>query len=162
MIFSRCTLPLVVAVCSLLVVPAWAGEGFSLNPFAKKKTTTAKFDDDGPGATTIPAAGGGAAPKTTEKLPKKTSNQPSTWQKFNAGTQTFFAKSKGVLMPWSKSKPAKPPAKLTGTTKVYDGSASAKKPAAKKSMFESIFGGGETKEEPSTVEDFIGQPRPPF
>ena len=80
----------------------------------------------------------------------------------NSGTQTFFAKSKNVLMPWSKSKPPKPPAQITGTTKVYPGSYSSKKPAAKKSIFGSMFGTGEEKEEPSTVEDFIGQPRPPF
>ena len=156
----RFTLPLVLAACCLLATSAAAAEGgFSLNPFASKKKPPAKaMSDEGPDGTTIPAAGGTSS---ESKPKKKTSAKPSSWQKFNAGTQNFFAKSKDVLMPWSKSKPAKPAAQTTGTTKTYSGSSLSQKPAKKSTMFGNMFG-GDDQDEPNTVEDFIGQPRPPF
>ena len=88
---SRFTWSFVFVACSLLALPAWGGEGFSLpnlNPFAAKKKTKSTFGDDSPGATTIPSAGG-VSPTNTGV--KKTPAKPSSWQKLNSGTQTFFA-----------------------------------------------------------------------
>ena len=166
---SRLVFIISLAVGCLLVLSATASEGYNLpnlNPFSgKKKSASGSIGDTGTGATTIPSADGSLEadpPKTskTAKPAKAAPAKPSTWQKLNSGTQAFFAKSSSVLMPWGKKKtPATP---VTGTRKVYSGSSIAPKPAEKKSLYSSLFGAGEKKKEPETVNEFIGQPRVPF
>jgi hypothetical protein len=149
----------------LFAAPGAASEGFKLpNPFSSKKKSASNLGDEGKGATTIPTAGGSLDTETpkskTAKPPKAAPAKPSTWQKLNSGTQSFFAKSSSALNPWAKKKTPPPPA--TGTRKVYSGSSIAPKPAEKKSLYSSLFGTNEKKKEPETVNEFIGQPRVPF
>jgi hypothetical protein len=91
---------------------------------------------------------------------KRRSAEPSTWDRFSNGTKTFFTKTKGVLMPWTKHSDVPSPSP-TGTRRVYPASSGGKS-APKKSFFSSWFDDEDEVKPPTTVNEFLAQPRVPF
>lgn len=93
------------------------------------------------------------------------SNEPSSWDKFNAGTKRFFAKTKDTLMPWtanqSQTAPPRPP---TGTNRVRVASRTDRAAEEEKPSFFSPF---LPKKEPEprpirSTTDFLKMPRPTY
>ncbi len=92
---------LVLAAASTVDVrPARADDGWGwskLNPFAKKEPKTdakrvrASYNDRVADA------------RTRTELIRK-GEEPSTWEKMNQGTKSFFGKTKSVLMPWTNTR----------------------------------------------------------
>ena len=74
---------------------------------------------------------------------------PSTMQKINSGTKSFFSKTKDVLMPWNTS------SKKTSSSR-------SSKPKKKSILTSWIPTKKPPKKERMTVSDFIGQDRPDF
>ena len=84
---------------------------------------------------------------------------PSTLGRLNSNTKRFFAKTKQVLTPWSDKKPKQAkPKSVTGNFMPF--SRKAKSTSTRPSLFSSWFAKEQTKPKPSTVSEFLGQPKP--
>ena len=92
----------------------------------------------------------------------RASDEPSTWEKFNSGTKTFFTKTKQTLMPWtsddetSSARKKTPPARSTART------SSRKAKTEKKPFFSSWLETREEEKPIKTVNDYLAQPRVPY
>ena len=84
--------------------------------------------------------------------------EPSTWDKLNSGTKSFFSKTADFLTPWDND-PEPPPRSrgVTGSRKVVS-SKSNHKPQEKSSF--SWLSGEEEEPEIKSANDFLKLPRP--
>ena len=103
---------------------------------------------------------------TTERaMPRERMHQPeepSTWSKVTGGTKDLFSKTKQTLMPWTQNDeeatvrrpvpPRRTAPKASNRTKAHPAS------NEKKSFF-SWFSSKEEEKQPTTVNDFLAQPR---
>ena len=145
---ARVTLPLLCMLLSMTLQAVLAEDIFAfpnLNPFASKS----------------PADSARASSYATRSsnMARRRSAEPTTWDRFSNGTKTFFTKTKGVLMPWSKH--SETPPSPTGTRRVYPASG-GNRSAPKKSFFSSWFDDEDEVKPPTTVNEFLAQPRVPF
>ena len=153
----------VVGLSLPLVVRGDEGGGWkmpNLNPFSRKGAppTSARITDDTswkmpnllPTTTTKTTA-----PKSYSNKPK--AQAPSTWQKMTTGTKTVFAKTADALNPFDDANDNKP-VRVTGSKNAFR-QASAKKKAESSSWLPSLWKPQEEKR-PTSVNDFLSQPRP--
>lgn len=138
---------LVVFLASL-PLSAVAGEGGwglpNLNPFASKAKppTSARVSDD------------------SWQMPSlRRSSGPSTWQKMNNGTKSFFSKTASALNPWD-SPPETKPVSPSGRNSAFSRTTSTKTQPESSGSWFSWWGGAEEPQRPKTVNDFLMQERP--
>ena len=131
----------------------------NLNPFSQKTKTT---------TTTRPAKpplSGWHMPKLwpSTSSGQAKSNQPSTFQKATTGTKNFFSKTADALNPWDNNQPAAPPPKSSGSNSAFSQATAKKKDTQNTSLLPSWpWSGKEEEKKPSSVNDFLSQPRPGF
>jgi hypothetical protein len=85
------------------------------------------------------------------------SKKPSTWDKVNSGTKSFFSKTKSVLMPWSHDSDSPSRTKNVGDSR-RNAYAPAKPKQTEKSSFSSWFGPDKEEEKVESVNDFLKLP----
>ena len=87
---------------------------------------------------------------------------PSTWQRFNSGTRTFFTKTRTAIMPWTvddKDLMEIPP---TGVNRRV-ASRTSRGGRNKENLMSTIFGPKDEEKEIESVNDYLDLPRPmPF
>jgi hypothetical protein len=98
---------------------------------------------------------------STTTMPRAKPAGPSTLQKMNATTKSFFSKTADALNPWDDGPEPEP--KLTGSRGFRRASGANEEPTSSFLPSWSWLGGGEEEEKkPKTVNDFLMQPRPDY
>jgi hypothetical protein len=151
---------------ALLLAPALVGAeegGWSmpnLNPFAKKsnKRISASVSDAPTSGLKWPKLWPSSTAKASRSRGKP---QPSTWQKMTAGTKSAVTKTADVLNPFDDANDNKKTS-ITGSNTVFS-QASKNKSSKSKSFLPSWPSwGAEEKNEPRTVNEFLGGEKPGF
>jgi hypothetical protein len=152
--------------------------GFSLNPFNRSGTDESEEAPQATGAISDEPTSSFSLPTLPKpslpKLPKLRfptwggtaqgePSRPSTWDKFNRGAKSFFAKTKKTLMPWTVDEWEDRPARSAARSRPTQRSAarSTRKPNGK-NLFSSLFDSPEEEKEIETVNDFLSLPQVPY
>jgi hypothetical protein len=159
---TKTSLVIMVALLTAFSLAARAEEGRwrmpNLNPFSPKgKPPTSGRVSDAP-------TSGWKWPKlwpTSTASAKAKPAGPGAWQKMSAGTRTFFSKTADAINPFDDAGDDQQPVKITGSNSVLS-RGSAKKKEKSRSLLPASWRGGEEKDEPRTVNDFLARPRPEF
>ena len=147
---TRWTVVVAVVAFALASAQGWAEtkSGFNLNPFAKSsepKKASSGFK--------LPSLW----PASDQKKVTKRPTEPSTWDKFTAGTKSMFDKTTDALTFWDNDK-------SSGKSKTHDSVRSRygvkKKEEEKKSFFSDWFSSKEEPKRPKTVSEFLNQDKP--
>lgn len=86
---------------------------------------------------------------------------PSTWEKVNSGTKSFFGKTKDVLMPWSKDDSASHRSKaVTGSRRSGTSAKSSSKSSSSGGLSSWFQSKPEEKDKIESVNDFLKLPTP--
>lgn len=144
------------------------------NPFSgressasgEQRETTARASDAKPKSSlaSFPSLPKPSLPKL--RLPGSTtprevrSKQPSTWDKMTAGTKSFFAKTKNVLMPWASDSEQPARKSSTGARRTTRPSAASRGKTAEKSTLSSWFQSEPEQQQIESANDFLKLPRP--
>lgn len=152
--------PLIVSVICVVVAVGTSPAGIKmpqLNPFAKKQ------QDDGVRRFREPEKKSLIPKFSLFPKPKPKSNKPSTLQKFNQNTKTFFSKTADFLNPFNDGNdmPATRP-NVTGSRRTYNGGTGySSKNDQEPSFLARLFPWGNSEPEPhKDVNSFLSQPRP--
>lgn len=150
--------PLIVSVICIVVAVGTSPAGIhmpQLNPFAKKQ------QDDGVRRFREPEKK--SLIPTISLFPKRNPTKPSTFQKINRNTKTFFAKTADFLNPFNDGDkmPSTRP-NVTGSRRTYSGGTSYSSQEDKKPSFLArLIPWGKSDPEPhKDVNSFLSQPRP--
>jgi hypothetical protein len=179
----------VALVCSALAAPAYvapvyAQNGFqvpNLNPFKKVSSSSDvavpgnvvdEPETSGTPGFRLPRLPSPSLPKPKLpslpkfQLPKFAMPQrpaatgPSTWNRVNNGTRTFFAKTKTAIMPWTVPRDDTREAGSSSTRRVASGSRTGRN--KRQNLMSALFRPQEKAAEIESVNDYLDLPRPTF
>lgn len=142
---------------SLLAADGWGMP--NLNPFAKKSKlpTSASVSDQGrsSGFSLLPKWPGSKSSKPTA------ARGPSTWTRVTTGTKSLVSKTTDALTPWDNDKKtAAKPQGPTGSFNPFTSASSKKQDNEKKSFLPSWTMGEDKPKQPTTVNEWLAQPKP--
>jgi hypothetical protein len=109
---------------------------------------------------TLPKLGLPSWGSSDDSPARRTSNEPSMWEKVNSGTKNLFTKTKQTLMPWTADDSKS--ARSSGARRPTRTSSRPKSKSNKKSILSSWLSQGEEEKPIQTVNDYLSLPRVPF
>lgn len=102
----------------------------------------------------------GAKSSQSARKTVKKKTEPSMMQRFNRGTKSFFAKSKEAVPPWLMPETQKKVRTSSAEAKKSAGNVKKEVRTAQNNIFAPWLDSKEPKEKPTTVHDWLNQPRP--
>jgi hypothetical protein len=156
------TVCLLLSLMLLLLLPAMVSDAAGQDD-RKLPRLVPSFDGDGGQAAEESAVRRTAFQRALDRVrPSGRTAQPkkeSTFDRLNSGAKRLLVKTKRVLTPWSNQEAKNAEAKKArGNSALFGRKTSRSKP--KHSLFGSWFAKEQPKPKPTTVSEWLGQPRP--